>query len=137
MTVTQYKKLAWKTITPSGDAPFKNPGYYKILFNDWPYVVEPDISHIVLWTKFLIKEDPATGDFTGKSRGMLEDFMKRSFCDDAAGAVLRERVVWLKNWASLKSVHVLEHFDVMLFQAPEQFLAKVTGGDRRMSKKLS
>jgi hypothetical protein len=137
LTFMQHKRLSWNTTTPSSSDPFTNPADYKILFNDWPYAVELEISHIVVWTKFLIEDDPATGDLTEKSRQMLEEFVKKTFCEDSAGAVPREHVIWFKNWASLKSVHALEHFHVMLFQAPEEFLAKVTGGDQPMSKKLS
>ena len=137
LTFIQHKRLFWKTPTPSGDDPFTNPDDYKVLFNDWPYAIEPDISHIVVWTKFLIEDDPATGDLTEDSRRMLENFVNRTFCEDTAGAVPREHVIWFKNWASLKSVHALEHFYVMLFKAPKEFLAKVTGGDQPMSEKLS
>lgn len=68
---------------------------------------------------------------------MLEKFVKRTVCEDSAGAVPREHVIWFKNWASLKSVHALEHFHVMLFKAPEDFLEKVTGGNKPMWKKSS
>ena len=68
---------------------------------------------------------------------MLEDFVSRTFCGETADAVPREHVVWFRNWKSLKSVHALEHFHVMLFKAPKEFLAKITEGDRRMAEKLS
>ena len=137
LTFVQEKRLFWKSITPSGDAPFTNPDDYRILFNDWPYAIEPDISHLVVWTKFLIEDDPATDDLTDNAREMLEDYVVKTFCDEANGGVPREQVVWFKNWKSLKSVHALEHFHVMLFKAPKAFLARVTGGDQPMSEKMS
>jgi hypothetical protein len=137
LTFVQERRLFWKTITPSGDAPFTNSDDYKVLFNDWPYAIEPDISHLVVWTKFLIEDDPATDDLTEKSREMLECFVRRTFCDQTTGAVPREHVVWFKNWKSLKSIHALEHFHVMLFKAPKEFLVKVSGGDRPMSEQLN
>ena len=48
----------------------------------------------------------------------------------------RENVIWFKNWASLKSVHALEHFHVMLYRAEEGFLRRVTGGDVPMAERL-
>ena len=126
----------WKAITPSGDPPFRNSEDYRILFNDWPYAIEPDVSHLVVWTKFLIEDDPQTDDLTDSSREMLEQFVKKTFCDETDGGIPWEQVVWFKNWKSLKSVQALEHFHVMLYKAPKEFLANVTGGDRPMSEKL-
>ena len=137
LAFVQEKRLFWKSVTASGETPFTNPNDYKILFNDWPYAIEPDVSHLVVWTKFLIEDDPTTDDLSDKSREMLEDFVLKTFCDEAKGGVSREHVVWFKNWKSLKSVHALEHFHVMLFKASKEFLASVTGGDQPMSEKLS
>ena len=128
--------MFWKTNTPSGDAPFTNSKDYRILFNDWPYAIEPDVSHLVVWTKFLLEDDPTTDDLTDQSRKMLEKFVGETFCDETENGIPREQVVWFKNWKSLKSVHALEHFHVMLFKAPKELLARVTGGDRPMSEKL-
>jgi Protein of unknown function (DUF3605) len=44
-------------------------------------------------------------------------------------------VLWFKNWKSLKSVHAVEHFHVMLFDAPKAFLARITNGDIPLSEK--
>lgn len=137
MSFIQTERLLWKTTTPSGDLPFTNHDDYKILFNDWPYAIEPDVSHLVVWTKFLIEDDPLTDDLTEKSRELLEDFVRRTFCRGSADAVPREHIVWFRNWKSLKSVHALEHFHVMLFKASNEFLAKITGGDRPMAETLS
>ncbi len=35
---------------------------------------------------------------------------------------------WFKNDRSLKSVHAVEHFHVMLFEADERFVESITGG---------
>jgi hypothetical protein len=136
----QEKRLGWETTTASGDTPFTNPDDYKILFNDWPYAIEPDVSHLVVWTKFAIKDNPETGDMTEQSRGMVEEFVRRTFCDEnknGVNGILRDQVIWFKNWRGLKSVEALEHFHVMLFRAPKEFLAKITGGDQAMSEKLA
>jgi hypothetical protein len=38
-------------------------------------------------------------------------------------------VIWFKNWASLKSIHAVEHFHVMLFDPDPEFVREVTNGD--------
>ena len=52
---------------------------YKILYNDWPYGVETDIVHLVVWTKFELEDDPATDDLTSRARKEIDDFVGRTF----------------------------------------------------------
>ena len=52
---------------------------YKILFNDWPYGVEKDIIHLVVWTKFELEDDPATDDLTPRARKEIDDFVGETF----------------------------------------------------------
>ena len=44
-------------------------------------------------------------------------------------------MIWFKNWKSLKSVHAVEHFHVMLFDPDKEFVRDVTGGDVALSEK--
>lgn len=47
------ERLHWSSPpVPSDSPPFTNPADYKILFNDWPYGIDPQIIHLVVWTKF-------------------------------------------------------------------------------------
>lgn len=39
------------------------------------------------------------------------------------------QVIWFKNWSSLRSIHSVEHFHVMLFEPDEEFVREITGGD--------
>jgi hypothetical protein len=45
-------------------------------------------------------------------------------------------VIWFKNWASLKSIHAVEHFHVMLFDPDMEFIRQVTGGDVPLFKRV-
>ncbi|KIW88271.1 uncharacterized protein Z519_11382 [Cladophialophora bantiana CBS 173.52] len=131
LSYIQQHRLGWPTITPSGDAPFSNPSDYKILYNDWPYFVEEGIKHLVVWTKFQIDEDEETGEVTREAERQIDEFIRRTFCEGEAGKKMeREKIVWFKNWKSLKSVHALEHFHVMLYKPPEVLVDVVTQGDR-------
>lgn len=55
------------------------PEDLKILPNDWPYGVDQDIVHIIVWTKFRFDEDPNTGDLTPTARQQIDDFINRTF----------------------------------------------------------
>ncbi|OJJ46969.1 hypothetical protein ASPZODRAFT_25055 [Penicilliopsis zonata CBS 506.65] len=105
--------------------PFEYDEDIKILYNDWPYGVEKDIVHLVVWTKFELEDDPATDDLTPKARREIEEYVQKTFCS----RVPPEQVVWFKNWKSLKSIHAVEHFHVMLKDPDLDFIKEITGGD--------
>jgi hypothetical protein len=104
----QRYRLKWDSITPSaGDNPFRDPGDWKVLYNDWPYFVDEEITHLVVWTKFLIDEDETTGEVREDGKRIIEEFIETMFCGDGRMGMERDRIVWFKNWKSLKSVHAL------------------------------
>lgn len=105
MSFVQNHRLQWKSAAPSLNPPFSNANDYKILFNDWPYGLDPDIVHLVVWTKFPLEDDPATDDLTPRARQEIEDFVVQSFC--GPDGIPRNRLMWFKNWRSLKSIHAL------------------------------
>lgn len=107
-------------------------GDVKILFNDWPYGIDKRIVHLVVWTKFGLEEDADTGDLTPAARNEIDDYVGKVFrCNMAA-----EHVIWFKNWASLKSLHAIEHFHVMLFDPDKAFLDEITHGDTPMADRF-
>ena len=111
---------------------FTNPADYRILYNDWPYGIDPDIIHLVVWTKFVLEDDPETGFLTKDHHDIIENFVQRTFCGQ--DGINRAELIWFKNWKSLKSVHALEHFHVMLYRAPQEFLSRITNNDKPMSE---
>ena len=48
-----------------------------------------------------------------------------------------EHVIWFKNWKSLKSVHAVEHFHVMMNNPDRNFIKRVTNGDVALIEKFS
>jgi len=136
----QQERLHWEDIVPSGDAHFSNAADFKVLYNDWPYHIDPDITHLIVWTKWQMDDEPDTEEPTVETRTEVEEFIRRTFCSNEPegvntdSAMDRERIIWFKNWKSLKSVHALEHVHVMLYQAPKRLLDRVTAGDRPVSE---
>ena len=149
MDFIQHERLHWDSVSPASTEPFANRDDYKILQNDWPYGIDPEVTHLVVWTKFDIEEDPDSGDLSDASRTMLEAFVVKTFCGD--GSIPRDRLVWFKNWKALKSIHaigasfpilpcssdlIIEHFHVLLYRAPRGFIDRLTGGDKPMAEQL-
>ncbi|KAJ4364179.1 hypothetical protein N0V83_009635 [Neocucurbitaria cava] len=124
------ERLQWKSMEPKG-SPFEYAEDIKILYNDWPYGIDPDIVHLVVWTKFELEDDPATGLSTPESHRELEAFVQKTFASKV------QEFVWFKNWRSLKSVHAVEHFHVMLYKPDAAFLQEITHGDVPMTEKFA
>jgi hypothetical protein len=81
------ERLHWaEPVTPRGK-PFDYEDDLKILWNDWPYGIDPQIVHLVVWTKFDLEEDPATGGLTDESRAAIEAYVRKTFA-----GVPRDRV---------------------------------------------
>jgi len=130
--ITNYlcrERLRWTPLassTPSTEpifackstVPFADPDDFLILRNDWPYGLEADITHLVVWLKNRIATDSTTGDLTAKSRCMIEEFVRKTFVsrldhDDAASSVM-----WFKNWTGLQSVRGIDHIHVLIRNMP-------------------
>lgn len=111
--------------TPASAIPFGDPSDYSILINDWPYGLDPEIRHIVVWLRTSIATDPDTGDMTPQSRAACEAFIKRQFVD-RLGPGGEDRVVWFKNWVALQSVRALEHIHVLVRNVDDDTLKEWT-----------
>ncbi|KAH9884475.1 hypothetical protein F4778DRAFT_774652 [Xylariomycetidae sp. FL2044] len=111
--------------TPTSTVPFEHPSDYRVLVNDWPYGLTPDMTHIVVWSRTTIETDPETGDMTPESRQIVADFVRRCFAD-RLGPGGGERVLWFKNWVALQSVRALEHIHVMVRDASQDLLDEWT-----------
>jgi hypothetical protein len=81
-------RLRWTAPIVARGKPFEFEDDYKILFNDWPYGIDPRIVHLVVWTKFELKDDPAGGDLTDQARAEIEAFVTKTFCE----RISRDRV---------------------------------------------
>ncbi|KAK9653043.1 hypothetical protein HCH54_002986 [Aspergillus fumigatus] len=130
------ERLHWgdgdaEDLRPKG-RPFEFDEDIRILYNDWPYGVEEGIVHLVVWTKFELEDDPATDDLTPQARKEIDDYVTRTF----RSRMPAEQVIWFKNWKSLKSVHAVEHFHVMLYQPDMEFVKEVTQGDVPMTARF-
>ncbi|RMZ68502.1 Mitochondrial carrier [Pyrenophora seminiperda CCB06] len=121
------ERLKWASMEPRGE-PFQFTDDIKILYNDWPYGIDPDIVHLVVWTKFELDDDPDTGLCTEASKKQIHDYVQRTFAPKV------KELVWFKNWKSLKSVHAVEHFHVMLYKPDPEFLKQITNGDVPMTE---
>ncbi|KAL5459755.1 hypothetical protein PMIN07_005679 [Paraphaeosphaeria minitans] len=125
------ERLQWKSMSPRG-RPFEYDEDVKILYNDWPYGIDDKTVHLVIWTKFELEDDPATGLSTPESHRQMDSYVQKTF----GGRLKPENFAWFKNWKSLKSVHAVEHFHVMLYDPDPVFIKEITSDDVPMTAKL-
>ncbi|PNY27060.1 Uncharacterized protein TCAP_03008 [Tolypocladium capitatum] len=112
--------------TPESQIPFANPADYKVIINDWPYALTPEITHIVAWSRSPIPTDPETGDMTPESRALVQDFVDRYFVD-GLGPDGEWQVLWFKNWTGIQSIRSLEHIHVLVRNVDDNTLERWTG----------
>ena len=115
----------------------ESPDDIRILYNDWPYGIDPRIKHLVVWTKFDLETAPVSasnpvGDLTPEARQAINGFVDKMF----VRACGKDSVIWFKNWSSLQSIHAVEHFHVMLFDPDPDFVRNITIGDVPLAEKV-
>ncbi|ROT40127.1 hypothetical protein SODALDRAFT_358647 [Sodiomyces alkalinus F11] len=126
------QRLHWTQPLQANGRYFQDPGDVKILFNDWPYGIDERIKHLVVWTKFVLEDDPLTGDLKESTRAEVGRFVGETFRKQLP----KDTVISFRNCSSLKSVHAVEHFHVMLFDPPSDPSAISSEGDTRMPATL-
>lgn len=143
------ERVKWSNLETSENMHFDNPGSYsflvmmspahialddyKILYNDWPYGVDPRIVHLVVWTKFPYEEDPETGFLTHGAYQEIDSFVEVTFRHRLENP---SHVLWFRNWTAIQSVKALPHFHVMLYDPPSDLIKEVTGNDVPMVQKV-
>lgn len=109
----------------------------KILHNDWPYGLRANIVHLVVWLRFRLQEDATTGDLTVLARQQVHDFVDRTFRPQVDSSQVSmaavDKLLWFRNWTSIKSVRGLEHFHVLLNNPDSTFIRHITNNDRPMA----
>ena len=128
------RRLQWPMSgpVPKNPRPFADPEDYRILRNDWPYGLSPDISHLVVWLRTPIAVKSDEGHLTDESRALIEDFVQSKFVARLAEDVDRfpnpeSHVLWFKNWVGLQSVRALEHVHILVRDVPEDILYEWSG----------
>lgn len=101
----------------------------KIIYNDWPYGIDSRIVHLCIWTKFVLKDDVNTKRLTPEARQEIDDHVEKVF----RSRISADRVRWFKNWDTLKSIHGMEHFHVLLFDPDMEFINEITNNDAPLS----
>lgn len=116
--------------TYNNPIPFADPEDYRILRNDWPYGMNPGISHLVIWLRTPVAVTEDEGRVTDDSRELIQKFVDRTFVARLAEAGFEDpaaHVLWFKNWTALQSVRTVEHVHVLVRDVPEKLLLEWTG----------
>ena len=136
------KRLQWEpqdnpppkqpgTFKAKNPIPFADPADYKILYNDWPYGLAPEITHLVVWLKTPIAVNPEDGSLLPEGQAQIQAFVHATFIqrlnqnscgDDDYDA--NDKILWFKNWFSIQSVGALEHIHILVRDVDESILAE-------------
>lgn len=97
--------------------------------NDFPYYIEADIVHLVVWSKLNIPIDETSksGDMTPAARDRINQWIEQCFVTNMAFGIPRQNITWFKNWAALQSIPKLAHIHLMVRGLPATQLERVLG----------
>ncbi|EFR03470.1 hypothetical protein MGYG_06468 [Nannizzia gypsea CBS 118893] len=121
------------------ETPFAHPADYKILRNDWPYGLDHNIVHLVVWLKTRIPvEEDGQGGPTEESRKLIEQFVDKTFTQkimerhrevngNCLDKIKEEKVMWFKNKKKWQTVASIEHIHVILRDVDEDLVVGWTG----------
>ncbi|PRT53269.1 N-acetylglucosamine-induced protein 1 [Wickerhamiella sorbophila] len=108
-------KLKWADkLQSSGKGFLEDKSDIMILQNDFPYGLEPGIRHIIVWSKVPCATDDNQRP-TAATKHQIEQFIQKNI--ELLG-VTRTNIIWFKNTVALQSVPTLEHFHILIKDAP-------------------
>ncbi len=110
---------------PVSNVPFADLSDYRVLLNDWPYGMTPNLAHIVVWSRTPIETDGERGDMTPESRRVVTNFVKTFFVR-RLGPDGSDKVLWFKNWVALQSVRALDHIHIIVRDVDQDILDEWT-----------
>ncbi|CAN3365533.1 N-acetylglucosamine-induced protein 1 [Diutina catenulata] len=116
-------ELQWQHIQPSDHPLFGDVTDIKVMYNKFPYYFPDDVTHLCVWTKVPIPDDPTNpdGDISPATRRLIDTFIRKIF----KGSDL----VWFRNWTALQSVRAISHCHVIVRNIDPALLKSLLAGD--------
>ncbi|KAH3682375.1 hypothetical protein WICPIJ_006661 [Wickerhamomyces pijperi] len=101
-------------LKPSSDKLFNHPDDIKITMNRFPYNFTSDITHLLVWTKLPIPNDPSSpiGDISPQTRQIIDTFLEKQFVRNHG--LPKENILWFRNWSELQSIKQFSHIHVLI-----------------------
>lgn len=115
-------------IVAASDKLFGHESDVKILPNHFPYYFPSDVSHLCVWLKTRIQNDPHSpyGDISPKTRQEIDAYVRRTFVENLG--IDPSNICWFRNWEALQSVKLISHIHVIVKGLTEEQKAKVLYG---------
>ena len=103
-------RLQWRSIS-TNDVPFSNSDDMKVLYNDWPYGIDTRIVHLVVWVKFEIEDDPATGYLTPGSTAQIQQYVDETFSSRMNPEHVSTSSTWQENQILILVGHMVQELE--------------------------
>ena len=71
--------------------------------NNFPYALENDIDHLVIWSKHVLQQPEGYFGITPENFKICNDFVESYFAD-----IPKENIVWFRNFGNFRSVKKVE-----------------------------
>ncbi|CCD25104.1 Htc1p NDAI_0E02870 [Naumovozyma dairenensis CBS 421] len=106
---------------------FKDKSLFKLAVNDFPYYFEPDVIHVLIWSKIklpIYKTDKKTSDvkigdpnnnfpeFNKPMKKVIASFLKHTITDKYC--ITEENYCWFINYVNLQSIQAVSHIHLII-----------------------
>lgn len=108
-------------VKAAGPSLFGNGDDLKVLPNHFPYYFEKNVTHLCIWTKMKIPNDPnsALGDISPAAGKVIDKYIRQTFQEQYD--IPASDILWFRNWEALQSVKAMSHIHVIVRNlAPHQ-----------------
>lgn len=97
------------------DAALSERSFYRITKNDFPYNFEPNVHHLVIWSKIVLplyKDDSNGATQDPQMHDRIEAFLKHNLQDRLH--VSKNDYCWFVNYSSLQSIKKISHIHLLI-----------------------
>ncbi|CAL9738187.1 N-acetylglucosamine-induced protein 1 [Monosporozyma servazzii] len=129
----QLNDLQFATDEQKINAVFTKPDLFKTSMNDFPYYYEPNIMHLLVWSKLRLPiylndtteidmfetEKNQFPDLNPPCKAVIDKFLDQTL-HDKYGLIPGKDYIWFVNYSNLQSIKAISHVHVLIKWKTEQ-----------------
>ncbi|CCD23475.1 GIG1 family protein NDAI_0B04410 [Naumovozyma dairenensis CBS 421] len=115
--------IKFKTDDEKTKACFSNSSLYQVTLNDFPYFFEPNVVHLLVWSKIRIpmykndetekhEEVDHIPEVNGTMKNNVETFLEGILTDKYH--ISKDNYCWFMNYTKLQSIRSISHLHVLI-----------------------
>lgn len=115
---------------------FSREGFYKVTGNDFPYDFEPDVFHLLIWSKInlpLYTSDEDHAEMRADTRDKIEEFIEQNLTQYLNPET--DDYSWFINYRSLQSIRGVSHVHLLIYAPANKPSSTLPSSDQLREQK--